>query len=321
MVLDCRMDRPGSKGFRVPFGLTEGNTLIDPDNAVPKGCYFCPSCKTRLTRRAGQRRPHFAHRPSMTCSGESVIHQIAKLLVKQVFESARTGGRAITLVITCAFCFEEFSPEFPLHSANMAQLEGRLQSGRIADVLLSHDDEPRLAIEIFASHAVDEVKASALDIPWIELEAKEIVANAHRWRARAFKLHRKSCHGCRMRGRFWSKLRDMALQNAALTHLAGYEVEPAPCWKCQQVIPIFFWGVEVPEEKPETLVRRKAPETGQYYWMNSCPHCHALQALSKVRHSIERYRIEVSTQADRFSAKNLTFAAKARAASRFGRRF
>lgn len=66
---------------------------------------------------------------------------------------------------------------------------------------------------------------------------------------------------CRIRERFWTKRRDVALQNAALTHVPGYEVEPVPCWKCHEVIPIFFWGVEIPEGKPRTLVRRKAAET------------------------------------------------------------
>lgn len=299
-MLECRRDKPGSKGFRVPFGLTENDTLIDPDNAVPKGCYFCPACKTRLTRRAGQRRPHFAHHPSTSCSGESVIHQIAKLLVKQAFELAREGGPAINLVLTCAICFSEFSPEFPLKSANMARLEARLHSGRIADVLLSHDDDPKLAIEIFASHAVDEVKASVLDIPWIEVDAKDVVANPNRWRARAFRLKNQSCPKCRVRERvrerLWAKHRDAALQDANLTQLPGYEIEPVPCWRCQKLIPIFFWGAEPSEEKPPTLVRRKSSETGQYYWMNSCPHCQALQAFGKVRHSIELYRFLVNTK-------------------------
>lgn len=129
-----------------------------------------------------------------------------------------------------------------------------------------------------------------------------------------------SC-GCCRGNAHGAKRRDMALQNGNLTHLAGYEVEPVSCWKCQEVIPIFIWGAEIPEEKPETLVRRKAPATGEFYWMNSCPHCHALQALGKALRSIERYSIEVSAQADRFSAQNLTFAVKARAASRSGRRF
>jgi len=68
-----------TKGFKVPFAQTDEGKIIDVHSAVRGESYKCPGCKTEVRLRSGKKyRPHFFHLNADNCSGEGVIHKVAK---------------------------------------------------------------------------------------------------------------------------------------------------------------------------------------------------------------------------------------------------
>jgi hypothetical protein len=292
------------RSFRVPYGLDEHGRLVARQDAVRGRAYACPACGEALVLRAGPRvSRNFAHRPSPVCSGETALHRAAKLLVKQVADDALTGGPGIDLRIPCATCRAEFTIGVPLASFDASSVEVRLQSGRVVDVLLSKDGQPRLGVEVFVSHRVDGRKAGALDIAWIEVDADELVAHPRRWRARASKLRRERCPRCRAVESLRRQHLGHALAHAGLVCPPSYRASPARCHRCSELIPLFDWDGGTwtrgspPEPRPPTLQR--TPSQRGATWANTCPHCRALQGDYQVRTAILDYLNDLAASVER----------------------
>lgn len=68
--------------FRVPLGVTETGDLIAGEDADRARTYRCPGCGDALLLKAGEiRARHFAHSPNASCSRESALHALGKLVV------------------------------------------------------------------------------------------------------------------------------------------------------------------------------------------------------------------------------------------------
>jgi len=181
----------------VPFGLRLDEILVSARDAVRAEYYCCPACRTRLIYRAGPKvRPHFAHRSSATCNGETALHLIAKMLLAQAVRAATSGNAFITIVRPCDSCETKIDVPFPSDTVDQVEQECRLESGYIADVLLLQGGNPRLAIEVRATHAVPAEKASRLGMRWIEVAAEQILENPTRWVLLAYSLKAKKCDAC-----------------------------------------------------------------------------------------------------------------------------
>jgi hypothetical protein len=168
--------------FVIPVARNPHGRLVLPDEARRGAAYVCPQCAGPVDLHAGERkRRHFHHRAgASSCSTESIAHLSAKRLVVQAVEAWLAGERdAPTVVRRCAHAECAASAEQRLPKKVE---EHRLPTGHVADVaLLARAGEIAVAaIEILHSHAVDERKAFELGIPWIEVDAAQVCADAGR---------------------------------------------------------------------------------------------------------------------------------------------
>ncbi len=171
--------------------------LVSADEATRGERYNCPACESALVYKAGAVvRKHFAHKPSFACTGETVLHQSAKLRVAEVVRAAIQGGPTISMNILCSACSQRFDMFFPARAVDEVRLEGRVDSGRVADVLLLQTGIHRFAIEIRVTHAVGVEKSSNFGIHWIELDAKQVLEDPYRWVSLACSLKKRKCPEC-----------------------------------------------------------------------------------------------------------------------------
>ena len=134
----------------------------------------CPVCERVVTLKLGQKRVHhFAHRPEDICSAtnsESAIHLNCKFHIYRQLQRARK----LSTNISCNACHRQQSIVWKSNWDDV-RVEYRLDSTR-PDVALLKNGKVIGAIEVFVTHAVDEVKAALLNdqgIDWIEVQGYE----------------------------------------------------------------------------------------------------------------------------------------------------
>lgn len=150
---------------------------------------YCPVCHEPVVLKLGKRlRHHYGHRPSSTCAAagaEGALHIAAKLHLATELRSLVGGFRTQAV---CNRVPEERSTERcrrgPIREWtggwDEVLVEHTVPSLR-ADLMLVAAGKPVLAIEIYATHAVDELKAEKyreLGIPWIEVPASAVAPEA-----------------------------------------------------------------------------------------------------------------------------------------------
>lgn len=174
-----------SEGFRIPVARSEDGRVVRPEDARKGATHRCPRCEALVDLHAGEKkRRHFHHRAA-ACSAEGAVHLAAKLLVAQAVDDFVQGGPAPEIVRRCAAegCDALCRQALP-RKVRAAALEHRLPSGRVVDVALLASAErgalplPVAAVEIVHTHALDEEKARAMAVPWLEVDAAQICADA-----------------------------------------------------------------------------------------------------------------------------------------------
>jgi hypothetical protein len=270
-------------GFRVPYGVGSDSQLRRPDDAAKGEPFSCPSCQCQLVLRAGQRRPHFAHKSSAVCTGETVLHQIAKMLVRDAVLRARAGLDTLTLEHPCVECRQLMSVPFPTDRITDVRFESRVANDRIVDVLLLEGEVPRFAIEILATHAVDEPKAADLDVHWAELRAVDVVDNPARWKAVNGRIKSNTCRKCRATASVQAEIVARICRRWNIEVSGQYTARPAHCWSCESEVLYLSWNAEIwpdaapPQPRPHILQWRHSSMLGRHYWASTCPQCHVLQ--------------------------------------------
>jgi hypothetical protein len=259
-------------GFHVPFALDRHGRLVSPENAIRRATYACPECRSTVDLHAGdKKRRHFHHRPGeRACGPESASHTIAKRLVVQAIADWKDGGPAPMFQRTCAASGCDRTSMQPMpRKVQRAQEERALRSGRVVDVaLIGPADLCIAAIEILCTHEVDEDKARALDVPWMEATAEQICATAGRvlvpvqdhllpWLCEAHAPIRRD------RAR---REREDALLRASLVRALPFRLEQYPDFRVEGVgrCPrghdglVFAWsGTEPPWPRPPLVVARQ----------------------------------------------------------------
>ncbi|WP_341852596.1 competence protein CoiA family protein [Vibrio vulnificus] len=152
------------------------------DNGLKCDC-VCPDCLQPLVANQGSvKRWHFAHASNSSCSGESVIHRLAK----QVIVNAAQSGLPLYISSNGGTVYEQdkdgivhskswYAPERQYH-IQQSEAEAKLGS-QIADVLCHNKAGNALAVEIFYTHKksdVDNEKFAKNSVEAIEIDVSKL---------------------------------------------------------------------------------------------------------------------------------------------------
>lgn len=266
--------------LQVPYGVSQHGDLVPARDADAAAVYACPGCAGLLVLHAGAvRAKHFAHKANTACDGETLAHITAKLLVAKVIDEHCDSKTCITLLCTCSKCDSPVQRELAHSAFTNSAIEERI-GPFVCDVVAFKDGRPVLAVEIFNSHALSDEKAEQLDLPWIELEATEVLADPFNWRPVQMRLKPTLCFDCKAER---TELERVAARWKLPLSEPFYVAAVAPCWGCKEKIIWYWWaGVPFAQEKPpepvpRTLQFRFSKMYGGKYWMNICPGCRAPQ--------------------------------------------
>nr|WP_237725455.1 competence protein CoiA family protein [Vibrio parahaemolyticus] len=174
---------------KIGWGLAKDGTfkhIRSVDNGLKCNC-ICPDCLQPLVANQGNvKRWHFAHASNSSCSGESVIHRLAK----QVIVNAAHSGLPLYISSNGGTVYESdkdgivhskswYAPERQYH-IQQAEAEAKLGS-QIVDVLCHDSKGNALAVEIFYTHKksdVDIAKFAKNSVESIEIDVSGIPWNA-----------------------------------------------------------------------------------------------------------------------------------------------
>lgn len=275
----------------IPYGLAPNGHLTKAADATRGVEYACPECRTPLVYRAGETvTHHFAHKANTACTGESVLHLTAKMLIAQTIEehAATENNSRISMKCNCDCCNSQFNLNLPKNAFSSARQEERIGSF-ICDVVAMRDGQLALGVEVLATHAVGEEKANELSIPWIELTAESILAEPTYWQPVNSKLKPVRCSVCK---EHLNKIKNIASRwelpfyeaaRFADQNRAFYLAEIEKCWKCKEEILVYWWSgvpfceTEPPMPRPRTILFSKSKAFKGSYWANTCPNCRAVQ--------------------------------------------
>jgi hypothetical protein len=133
----------------------------------------------------------------MICSGETILHRIAKILVASSVTRWKNGDcGAPSIERECAECGVTIIERLP-NTIIGASVEYRLPSGFVTDVAVLDGNGVFLGIEIFVTHKVDDNKKSNLEVPYIELDANHVLNDSHYWSSISDILRPTRCRGCK----------------------------------------------------------------------------------------------------------------------------
>ena len=163
----------------IPYARNLFDAYVAPHDAFRGEIYFCPQCGEEVTLREGAKvRVHFAHKPNSECTGESIEHIVAKEWLRQAALDKKP--KYLTCLVCCK-CGGNTELLFPGRFAG-ATVETEWIGTRRPDVML-RTISGKFAVEVYRSHAVNESKAAdLLGVPWFEVTAESILADAFVWK-------------------------------------------------------------------------------------------------------------------------------------------
>jgi len=170
-----------AKKMTTPFGLTDTGELVSARQAHRLKSYLCPACGAALLLKKGKvRKPYFMHPIVGQCDINSVWRRTAKLLIVESVKRWKAGiGKRPVIRRICFGCFNR--RDFPLLDiVDGTACDVKLTNGKMADVVLLSDNVPIAAIQVFVTHS-EETKELGEVLPWIDVSAKEIIANPTLW--------------------------------------------------------------------------------------------------------------------------------------------
>lgn len=271
--------------LKAPFALDSSQQLLSPEVAEKGQEYFCPACGDPVILKKGDVKVvHFAHKLSDACSQETIIHKTAKLLVLSAVTEWKSGKRVPPLVKRqCRACNATINQPLP-DKVQSATMEYRLSDGFVADVALMANEQALAAVEIRVTHAVDEVKAATLSVPFIELDGNEVLADPNVWKPVVDSFKPFPCQNCEdIVNKFSSKISEIAgLKNIRLPS-SYYRYSFCRCWKCKKDTLVFTWPgkesnvIPLRQPRPANIQYRFSKTVGSKYWANVCVHRGALQ--------------------------------------------
>jgi len=275
-----------SPSILISHALDPEGQLVTPEAAEKGLKYRCPECHDDLIFRKGEiKRPHFAHKDTDTCTAETVAHKIAKLLVIDRITQWKAGkAPAPQIARQCPYCGEEHLQAIP-DKVERAQEEVRMPEGYVVDVALMVDNQVVAAIEIRQTHAVDDKKHSELSVPYIEVEASEVMSSTDILHPTRDKLRPLKCGHCKelLDNHFKYISKVASWTGVALPQGTYYRTAAVGCWNCKKEILVFDWPGRDDNIKPrlepipKSIQYRFSKMAGDKYWANTCPYCKKIQ--------------------------------------------
>ena len=185
--------------FLTPAAFTADGVYTTRDDADKALRYVCPGCRGAMIVKSGDRvRKHFAHlheADGVGCSGESVIHNLAKHRIVTAVAAMQDGGPRPKIRRPCPGCGFVVFQRLPLSMT--ASVEWHHGSGRVLDVALFAGAAVMAGVEILHTHRVDAAKAADLaPLPWVELKAEDVIDNPLVWRPKQDFFRRWDCVPC-----------------------------------------------------------------------------------------------------------------------------
>ncbi len=170
---------------KLGWGLAKDGTykhIRSVDNGLKCDC-VCPDCQQPLVANQGNVKSwHFAHASNSSCSGESVIHRLAK----QVIVNAAQSGLPLLISSNGGAVYEQdkdgivHSKEWyaPERQYQIQQAKEEVKLGtQIVDVLCQDKAGNALAVEIFYTHKksdVDIEKFAKNSVEAIEIDVSKV---------------------------------------------------------------------------------------------------------------------------------------------------
>ncbi len=265
--------------LHIPYGANSEGELVSPSDAEKNKEYFCPTCKEKLILRKGDIKiPHYSHNNNTNCSNETILHKIAKgLIIQAIKEFKKEKGSQPEIKRNCLICDSELMQKLP-EKVTHAVEEIRLKSGFIVDIGLYNEDTLEAAIEIYVTHRVDQEKMGCIEIPWIELNAKDLISDKITWIPIYDNFKSFVCKECRNRlNKYNVKIMELSDRYKLNINTEKYHCGIVNCWKCGNEIPVFDIGIENEDYYPKTVMRKFSNTKREEYLANTCPICKSLQ--------------------------------------------
>jgi hypothetical protein len=184
-----------SNGLTVPYAFTAEGDLIPAKQGKKGQAYFCPACQVEVGLRKGKiNKPHFSHPLVANCNATKIWRQTAKLLILKTVSDWKAGtGKQPIIKRLCSECVNR--RKIPLlEMINGVALDIKMEDGKIADVMLLSDCSPVIAIQIFVFHT--EKRILGTDLPWFELNAREVIQDPTTWDSVCESLGYFECTSC-----------------------------------------------------------------------------------------------------------------------------
>ncbi|PIE51295.1 hypothetical protein CSA37_12150 [Candidatus Fermentibacteria bacterium] len=271
--------------LKVPLAFNSDRVIVKPADASKDETYYCPGCGDVLVLRKGTKKiPHFAHKASDSCSNETIIHSLAKKSIAEVVDQFIRNKSASPIVKRrCSVCGDLHEQKLP-QTVSAVSVERKLNTGFIADVALSSNDEVLAVIEVLVTHEVSKNKAKLIGIPFIEVSGEEILKDPMNWYPLKDYFKPFSCTRCESAKReFWHKLQEVSNSTGITLPREYYRTTTYRCWKCKKEILVFDWpgnrdrNATPNEPRPKSIQYRYSSTVKHKYWANTCPYCRQIQ--------------------------------------------
>lgn len=266
--------------LKIPFAVKGGSLVhvseVNPGAACGCTCIDCGS--GLLAKKGAQRVHHFAHEHEAPCSDESVLHKLAKEILRRRIEQSLQTQSPLILEWSCGECHDTHRVDM-LKKADRVAVEHSLGLFKPDLTLFNQHARPYLGIEVIVTHAPER---SAVDgytrekMTRIEFAVKD--AKALEGLAGGDPLHATYVSHC------------IAPKCACggILYPRHIYIHDVPCWKCGEVMKAAYmyysFGPDGPDKfRPEeihyarrkgvVLERRFSKTVHRSYLANVCAHC------------------------------------------------
>lgn len=268
------------KSFKIPEALNENGTLIKVELAEKNHDYYCPNCKELLVLKKGNiRKPHFSHGMTMLCSGESAIHKICKMKIKEVIEANSLGAVEIRIEDTCERCNKIYLRIIPRNTFTSGEEERRV-GDYICDVVGLKNDKIVFGIEVFKAHRVEKEKSENMDLYWVELKANDILNDNINWKPTQKRIRKSKCDDCKKEIKSFGELAEKWELNIKRYSTDIYNtkdeffIKSYKCEYCCEEIPVMLWEESYDMIKRINVFRPKmVQQVDNIGWCNICLNC------------------------------------------------